>query len=59
MITPQNHQFPECDLRFILDKYFSTQRELERRQTMLDQLITKEKQLDQALKNERPDFGGR
>ena len=34
-------------------------REVERRQMLLDELSTKEKQLEQAVKNESDSFSGR
>ncbi|CAH1794171.1 unnamed protein product [Owenia fusiformis] len=37
--------------------YHITQRELERRQVMIDELITKEKQIEQAHRNEGPEGG--
>lgn len=42
----------KSDLIRATSSYHITQREVERRQIMIDQLVTKEKQIDQAFRNE-------
>ena len=43
--------------KYLLNSNIRTMRELERRQGMINELVTKEKQMDVAFKNERAEMG--